>query len=594
MFSNQKFNLTMLSALVAVSFSPYASAAGEFKTNSTGIEIGLPGSNAHTRDDTGIAIGKNAFAWDKDASKLPNGQGGIAIGNNAIANQNGIHIGNVSDPSSNKPARAGATVVGTNSVTGGVVSTIVGMESVIKTDTSVQYSAFGKSVAVQGTASTVTGAYNKVMANSNKTFDGVGVLVNGSANTVEASNGVMVSGVGNKVTNSYKEAKLGIFDLLGLSGGKFDVLANKELGSVMVNGGGNTVDYANASSTTGIGNTLKGKEGALVTRTSVNGYKNSVTESSNTLVTGNENTVTKSDGTILFGNKATLNEVKDSILFGHNITVKDNAEKVVALGDSSNVQVSTGVALGASATADRAALDENAVDTAEANVDAANNKVYAMDKAEAAKKKAVKDTVKGKLAAVSVGSSTATRQITNLAAGSADSDAVNVAQLNSVASVVKSNSATIEGHTTQITQNTNTINQHSAQINQNTNTINQHTAQINQNTNTINQHTAQINQNTNVINQNTTAINELRSNVNAVKKELRAGVAGAIATAGLPQAYTPGKSMVAATVGGYRDQSALAVGASHITNDGKVVFKLTGNANTRGDIGGSIGAGYQW
>ena len=253
-------------------------------------------------------------------------------------------------------------------------------------------------------------------------------------------------------------------------------------------------------------------------------------------------------------------------MFGHNITVKDNTEKVVALGDHSNVQVSTGVALGASATADRAALDENSVNTAEDNVDAANNKVYAMDKAEADQKKAVKDTVKGKLAAVSVGSSAATRQITNLAAGSADTDAVNVAQLKSVASVVKSNSETIEGHTTQ----------------------------INQNTNTINQHTTQINQNANVINQNTTAINELRSNMNAVKKELRAGVAGAIATAGLPQAYSPGKSMVAATVGGYRDQSALAVGASHITNDGKVVFKLTGNANTRGDIGGSIGAGYQW
>ena len=563
MFSNQKFNLTMLSALVAVSFSPYASAAGEFKTSSTGIEIGLSGSNAYAWDDTAIAIGKNSQAMRKTDSRLPNGQGGIAIGTNAFANQNGIHIGNVYDKDSIRVARAGATVVGTNSVTGGVVSTIVGMESVIKTDTNVKY--FGQA-AVQGTASTITGAYNKVMANSNKTFDGVGVLVNGSANTVEASNGVMISGVGNKVTNSYKAASLGFSDLLKLRRGEFDVLANKELGSVMVNGGGNTVDYANASSTTGIGNKLKGKEGALVTRTSVNGYKNSVTESSNTLVMGNENDITKSDGTILFGNKATLNEVKDSVLFGHNITVKDNAEKVVALGDRSNVQVSTGVALGSSATADRAALDENAVDTAETNVDAANNTVYAMDKAEAAKKKAVKDTVKGKLAAVSVGSSTATRQITNLAAGSADSDAVNVAQLNSVASVVKSNSETIEEHTTK----------------------------INQNTNLINQNTNAINQNTNVINQNTAAINELRSNVNSVKKELRAGVAGAIATAGLPQAYTPGKSMVAATVGGYRDQSALAVGASHITNDGKVVFKLTGNANTRGDIGGSIGAGYQW
>lgn len=76
MFSNQKFNLTMLSALVAVSFSPYASAAGEFKTSSTGIEIGLSGSNAYAWDDTAIAIGNNAQAMRKTDSRLPNGQGG--------------------------------------------------------------------------------------------------------------------------------------------------------------------------------------------------------------------------------------------------------------------------------------------------------------------------------------------------------------------------------------------------------------------------------------------------------------------------------------------------------------------------------------
>lgn len=557
MFSNQKFNLTMLSALVAVSFSPYASAAGEFKTTSNGITAAIAGKNANAWHETAIAIGNDSRAMPPKTgiaallSGLPNAQGGIAIGTNSYANENGIHIGNSKD--SLRISRAGATVVGSDSLTEGLVSTVVGTGTKIKIDTSVTRSGS----AVQGAISTVVGAYNNINATSKKDLDGVGLVVNGSANTVEASNGVIISGMGNKVTNSYKDETISASSIA--KGNFTSILQNKTLGSVMVNGGGNTVDYANASSTTGIGNTLKGKEGALVTRTSVNGYKNTVTESSNTLVTGNENTVTKSDGTILFGNKATLNEVKDSILFGHNITIKDNAEKVVALGDRSNVQVSTGVALGASATADRAALDENAVDTAEANVDAANHKVYAMDKAKDAQKKAVKDTVKGKLAAVSVGSSTATRQITNLAAGSADSDAVNVAQLNSVASVVTSNSETIKEHTTQINQNTNAINQ-----------------------------------NTNVINQNTAAINELRSNVNAVKKELRAGVAGAIATAGLPQAYTPGKSMVAATVGGYRDQSALAVGASHITNDGKVVFKLTGNANTRGDIGGSIGAGYQW
>lgn len=97
-----------------------------------------------------------------------------------------------------------------------------------------------------------------------------------------------------------------------------------------------------------------------------------------------------------------------------------------------------------------------------------------------------------------------------------------------------------------------------------------------------------------VNNNNTYNINRLENKMNRENKRLRASVAGATATAGLPQAYTPGKSMVAASVGGYRDQSALAVGASRITDNGKVILKLTGNVNTRGDFGGSVGAGYQW
>ena len=106
---------------------------------------------------------------------------------------------------------------------------------------------------------------------------------------------------------------------------------------------------------------------------------------------------------------------------------------------------------------------------------------------------------------------------------------------------------------------------------------------------------AALERNTTTINNNTTYhINRLENKMDREDKRLRAGIAGATATAGLPQAYTPGKSMVAAAVGGYRDQSALAVGASRITDNGKVILKLTGNVNTRGDFGGSVGAGYQW
>ena len=86
----------------------------------------------------------------------------------------------------------------------------------------------------------------------------------------------------------------------------------------------------------------------------------------------------------------------------------------------------------------------------------------------------------------------------------------------------------------------------------------------------------------------------LNDKVNRVDRDLRGGIAGANAAAALPQAYIPGKSMVAAAAGTYRGQSALAVGYSRISDNGKIILKLQGNTNTRGDIGGAIGVGYQW
>ena len=52
--------------------------------------------------------------------------------------------------------------------------------------------------------------------------------------------------------------------------------------------------------------------------------------------------------------------------------------------------------------------------------------------------------------------------------------------------------------------------------------------------------------------------------------------------------------MVAASAGTYKGQSALAVGYSRASDSGKLILKLQGNANTRGDVGGSVGVGYQW
>lgn len=87
--------------------------------------------------------------------------------------------------------------------------------------------------------------------------------------------------------------------------------------------------------------------------------------------------------------------------------------------------------------------------------------------------------------------------------------------------------------------------------------------------------------------------NTLNNKIDNVDKRLRAGVASAMASAGLPQAYLPGKSMVAAAVGYYQGESALAIGASSISDNGKWVIKGTANVN-RKDFGVTAGVGYQW
>lgn len=96
------------------------------------------------------------------------------------------------------------------------------------------------------------------------------------------------------------------------------------------------------------------------------------------------------------------------------------------------------------------------------------------------------------------------------------------------------------------------------------------------------------------INQQGNNYNALDKRINNVDRKLRAGIAGANAVAGLPQAYIPGKSMVAIATSTYKGENAVALGMSRISDNGKVIIKLTGNTNSRGDFGGSIGAGYQW
>jgi len=103
-----------------------------------------------------------------------------------------------------------------------------------------------------------------------------------------------------------------------------------------------------------------------------------------------------------------------------------------------------------------------------------------------------------------------------------------------------------------------------------------------------------VNNLSNVINHHAGAIDSLDRKVNKHSKQARAGIAGANAAAALPQAYTQGKAMVAAAAGTFKGQNALAVGYSRISDNGKIILKLQGNANTSGDVGAGVGVGYQW
>ncbi|ENU1091491.1 YadA family autotransporter adhesin [Escherichia coli] len=89
-------------------------------------------------------------------------------------------------------------------------------------------------------------------------------------------------------------------------------------------------------------------------------------------------------------------------------------------------------------------------------------------------------------------------------------------------------------------------------------------------------------------------IQNLNNRIEHVEKNANAGVAEAIATAGLPQAYLPGKSMMAIGGGSYHGETGYAIGYSTISDNGRWIFKGTGSGNSRGNFGGSVGVGYQW
>ncbi|WP_118795312.1 YadA-like family protein [Haemophilus haemolyticus] len=90
------------------------------------------------------------------------------------------------------------------------------------------------------------------------------------------------------------------------------------------------------------------------------------------------------------------------------------------------------------------------------------------------------------------------------------------------------------------------------------------------------------------------SLGNLNNKINKVGKRADAGTASALAAATIPQAYTPGKSLVGIAAGNYQGQNGLAIGMSRISDNGKIIIRLSGTANTQGKTGIAAGVGYQW
>lgn len=339
-----------------------------------------------------VAIGNGASVVEGS-----NGLGGVALGYKAHAGYKGTSLG-----SNAISGREGTTLVGANTNSGSLYTTVVGTDSVINSD-GTEYNAIITSINVQGATATVVGSKNTVDNNNGLVYSGVANNVMGSANTIEGSNGVTIQGTGNKVTDAYKDMGITLGEAYSIYKGNYSALAKKQSGAIAVVGGANTVSKQTDSTVIGYDNRLIGGEENI---------------SHDVFMAGSHNTLNNVSDSIVMGNENAITGVSNVISFGHQNTI--SANNAVAIGNGAGVSVEGGVALGVGSVASTVA-GALGYGAAEGETSIAWNATHG---------------------AVSVGSSVEgkeiTRQITNVAAGTEDTDAVNVAQLKKVSEAAAS------------------------------------------------------------------------------------------------------------------------------------------------------------
>ena len=420
------------------------------------------GANAHVENMAGgaeaaVGMGQTSYSgsfWSSarvpaDPSKVV---GSVAIGNNTFARTGstmiGSHnyrgaIGDTTIDTDNNGTRGAslnvyATTVGANSFSNGAFTTTTGTYNVISSS----YTGGRFSTPTQNFGATVNGAFNSIESTSGGSTAGVATAITGVANRVANSNGALVYGAGNEITNSSAsfstpgESATSAKDFADKL--KTAVTSSNGAGATMAFGGGNKADYTLRTSMIGVNNTVTGvrgdqskdnlalgvgNTGTKVQHMTVIGSKNTVSDAKNTIIVGDNRTVTGANNAVIIGSSdnGTTTTVHDAVALGHNTDV--STEGGVALGSGSKATVAAG-AVGYDILTNAPSTDTSA-------------------------------TWKSTASAVSVGdvANDVTRQITSVAAGTNDTDAVNVAQLkrlHDMISVNAYNTVNVQGDVTNL------------------------------------------------------------------------------------------------------------------------------------------------
>ena len=342
-----------------------------------------------------------------------------------------------------------ATTVGANSFTNGAFATNTGTYNIISSE----YNGGRFSNPVKNLASTVNGSFN---SNESKTassfYSGIGNSIVGTANRTFNSNGSIVMGAGNEITNSVTTIPVNTTDA-GSSAKEFAETLRTAVknanggGSTMALGGANKADYTLRTSMIGINNTVTGVKGGESKDNLAMGVGNTATKVQHMTAIGSKNTVSDATDTIIVGDNRTVTGANNTVTIGSSDAgTTTTVNEAVAIGHNTEVTAEGGVALGSGAKATVAAGGIGY----DVKTGAASTETGAAWKATSS--------------AISVGdvANNVTRQITSVAAGTDDSDAVNVAQLkkaeekiNDVEAEAKKHTTVVAGDNTTVTAGTN-------------------------------------------------------------------------------------------------------------------------------------------